>query len=517
MSEPIRKDELQEVYHLLFESAAEGLIVVDKKGAIVLCNRRAGDLFGYNTEALEGVNVDHLLPLDKQQMHAAHRKEYMERPRARSMGLGLNLEARRKDGTRFPVEVSLNHFRFRGMLYVMALVTDVSRRKEAEDRLQEMNNSLEELVHARTRQLEQSQELYRLIARNFPNGTINVFDQHFNYLFAEGKELYKLGITSRELIGTNYVEWLPDNVKEDIRRELRRALRGENVQFEIEHNHNVYSMHAVGIPGGNGEMNRVLLVEHNISDQKEAEKKILESLRKQRELNEMKTRFVSMASHEFRTPLSTIVSSAQLLGRHIDADGPKEKQKQHVQRILSSANNLNSILQDFLSVDRLEMGKPEPRFQLVVVRDLVEEVGAELHSQLKPGQQVQMALDNSLEMVTDPAMLRNILTNLAGNAIKYSPESSTVTIKAEPGNGGINFCVTDEGMGMSETEVQHAFERFYRARSVANLPGTGLGLYIVHRYVELLGGSVEIHSRQGEGTQIHFSIPHQDEYPNSDY
>ena len=177
----------QTVYEILFASINEGVIIVSKDGSILLANPRANELFGYEGEELEGKKVEDLVPMASRANHSQSRSDFHHSPRKRSMGAGMNLKALRKDGSEFYVEISLNHFNLDGEVFVAALITDVTKRVEQEVLIRELNADLEKKVSERTIEVRESQELYSAIARNFPNGTINVFDRDLNYIFVEGK------------------------------------------------------------------------------------------------------------------------------------------------------------------------------------------------------------------------------------------------------------------------------------------------------------------------------------------
>ena len=277
--------DIAHICQLLFQTAAEGLVVVDARGTILLQNPRMSELFGYSDRDLLGSTIEILIPNASRERHVQHRGHYDRHPAQRSMGAGFDLQGKRKDGSVFPVEVSLNHFQVDGSRYVMALVSDASQRKAYEEELQRNNQELEERVKQRT--------------------------------------------------------------------EERRA----------------------------------------------AEQSVREALEKERELNALKSRFVSMASHEFRTPLSTVMSSADLIDRY--TEGPeKEKVGKHVKRIRVKVRELTAMLNDFLSLEKLEQGKVVVHagtFDTVhVCIDLIEE----MRMMCKPGQEITYEHESAGETST---------------------------------------------------------------------------------------------------------------------
>ncbi|GAB4014395.1 hypothetical protein GCM10028808_36750 [Spirosoma migulaei] len=226
----------------------------------------------------------------------------------------------------------------------------------------------------------------------------------------------------------------------------------------------------------------------------------------ERELGELKSRFVSMASHEFRTPLSAVLTSASLIEKYPNAD-QQDKRLRHVHRIKSSVNHLNNILEEFLSVGRLEEGRLDAIWSEVDVYGLVAEVVTDLRDMLKPGQQIQTQIDCLLPVRSDPSLLRKILVNLLSNAIKYSGDNQDINLVAHSHESVFQLTISDQGIGISPEDQKHLFERFFRARNATNFAGTGLGLHIVARYLELLGGTIELTSQLGEGTTITLTFP----------
>lgn len=263
-------------------------------------------------------------------------------------------------------------------------------------------------------------------------------------------------------------------------------------------------------------INRLLSInkklEYEINERRTAESALQRSqqdlkdaLEKEKELSELKSRFVSTASHEFRTPLSTIQSSAALIGRYTQSDQQEQRDK-HIARIKSAVNTLNGILNDFLSLSKLEQGEVILKPEQIHVQSFLNEICDEIEGLLKEGQELRnMDNTNGLVIVSDKSILKNILFNLLSNAIKYSGPG-VIECKAAKADGQLTIAVTDHGMGIPAHEQKHLFERFFRAYNATNIQGTGLGLYIVNGYVNLLKGKITFHSEEGKGSTFTITL-----------
>ncbi len=502
----VKELQFQRVCKALFDSAAEGLVVMDDTGKIIRLNGRATDMLGYNEDELIGATIETLVPTRYAHSHASRRDSYLESPARRSMGMGMDLAARRKDGSEIPVEISLNHFEIDGMQYVMALISDITKRKVAEHELENLNQDLERRVQERTRELAESRNLYATIARNFPNGIIMVFDRNYNYVFAEGRELFKMGVTSEQLVGTNYLERLAPTERETIEKHLSEVLNGKHVTFEMLVDDKQFELHGVPLRDPEGVVTQILLVETNVTAYKRAEQNMLKALEKERELNELKSRFVSMASHEFRTPLSTILTSLSLAVRYEGPENEGNRQK-HYNRIKSSVYNLTGILNDFLSLDKLESGmigcNPEPTQLDVLLQDICDE----MQGICKDGQKINVKFAGDPKSTIDKNMVRNVVVNLISNAIKYSEEGKPIDVEVQVADGKIMASVRDHGIGIPEADQVHMFQRFFRAQNATNIQGTGLGLNIVKKYLDLMAGDIWFESTYRVGTVFKFVIP----------
>jgi len=403
-----------DTFREIFQSMSEGIIIVDEGGRMLIANPVAEQIFGYEKDGLRGLDLEILLPLRYRGRHMTFRQGFYENPEPRRMGFGRDLQALRKDGTEFPVEISLSFTKAKGQLLVMAFISDISQRKKAEEALRRSEEQL--LVYAA-----------------------------------------------------------------ELEKKVEARTRALN--------------------------NTIVKLEEEVRERKKAEEDVRRAFEKERELNELKSKFVSIASHEFRTPLSAVLSSAALINQYKDK-GDTDKVGKHVARIKSSVAHLTSILNDLLSLGKLEEGKIEIINEPILIEEFLGEVREELLETLKVGQDIVVHCSaGGVQINSDARILRNMLFNLISNASKYSDQGKKIFLNCDQQNGKIEFRVRDEGIGIPEEDLKHMFERFFRASNAGNIQGTGLGLNIVKRYAELLNGSVSFTSRYGEGSTFSISFP----------
>ena len=250
---------------------------------------------------------------------------------------------------------------------------------------------------------------------------------------------------------------------------------------------------------------RTLILKEALKKLEESQEELSEALSKEKELSEIKTRFVSMASHEFRTPLSTILSSATLVSKYTSAE-ENDKRERHVKKIKDSVSHLNNLLEDFLSLGKLEEGKVTVTISSFGVREFIDDIIEEMKVIQKKGQQIICKYGGEENFTTDKRLLKNILINLFSNAIKFSGENKSIGIDIT-NNGLLSVVLKDEGVGIPEEDQRHLFTTFFRGKNVTNIEGTGLGLPIVKRYVDLLQGNVSLKSVLGEGTIVYLTLP----------
>ena len=397
-------------FSALFEFATEGILVINNTGKIIMANPAVEKLFGYAKEELINHRIEILIPERFAGNHSQHRDKYAENPKPRTMGIGMNLFAKKKDGSEFPVEISLSPFIDDDGSFTIAFIIDITTRKQIEDAVIQQKNELEKLTD-----------------------------------------------------------------------ELEKRVR-----------------------------NRTMILEEALHDLENSREELSAALEKEKELNELKSRFVSMASHEFRTPLATILSSLSLVNKYSEINDTVNQTK-HIARIKTSVSHLTEILNDTLSISRLEEGKVIMNFTHFDIEIFIGETLQELQAIAKKGQQITYTHNGIKNVFMDIKVLKQIIFNLVSNAIKFSPENSIIEIYTQAYPSNLTLQITDNGIGIPDEDKEHMFERFFRAQNATNVQGTGLGLNIVAKFVELLKGNITFESQYGKGTTFFIKLPNKHE------
>ena len=505
--------ESEKMFRTLFETATESIIIIKHNGEIVKVNPVTLKLFGYKQEELIGQKIELLMPKQLRSKHPDYRKEYFKNPKPILMGDDRDVFALKKNGTEFPVNISLSNIKVESESLVMALITDITERKQAKEKLENLNQELEQKVIKRTRDLWESQQMYKLIARNFPNGVINVFDKNLNYVFVDGMEMFNKGVSGEMLIGTSFLKRVNPLIRKELKENLMNVFKGHNMTFESKIEDKIYMINAVGLHDVDNNINQILMVTQNITNLKKAENQTKQALEKERQLNELKTRFVSIASHEFRTPLTTIMNSAALLSKYIESGDAPDKQQNHINRVKKSVHNLTNILNDFLSLDKLDGGHVELQLSEFNLALFFQEIINSLEVITKKDQQIIFNYSGEENVCADKQALTNIYNNLLSNAIKYSGENTKIEFTVTVEDEILTTSIKDEGIGILKEDQDKVFERFFRTKDALETQGTGLGLNIVKKYVEVSNGVIDFESRYRRGTTFKVRLPIKTEAP----
>ena len=279
-----------------------------------------------------------------------------------------------------------------------------------------------------------------------------------------------------------------------------------SIRYSMQQAKNIHAFKELNVELENRVRERTYVLEHAMKELEKSRAELSIALDREKEVNEMKSRFVSMASHEFRTPLATILSSLALISKYAAAGEP-EKEKKHIERIKGSVHGLADLLNDFLSVSKLEEGKVRVHTEHFQIAELVAEVIEEMQTVAKPGQVLNYKHIGQAEVVSDKKIIRHILLNLVSNAIKFSPQNAEVFVHTQVTNNMLLIGVEDSGVGIHEDDLKHLYERFFRGKNANNIQGTGLGLHIVANYLKVLGGTISVQSDLRTGSIFKVQIP----------
>ena len=397
----------KDVFNISFGDVSVGIVILDAQQHIIETNESIVRMFGYKTKELHQLHLQVLFSDDYKIQLENQLKGFLNQGLQKQKERNLTIYGAHKSKSMFPVEVSLNIFKLCDKEYIMALVTDISARKEQEVKLSNLNAEFEQKILLRTKEL---------------NETIS----------------------------------------------------------QLEHEN----------------MLRV-----------DAEKDINIAFRRERELNKLKTNFLSLVSHEFKTPLSGILTSTILLRKYNLAE-QQEKRDKHIQTITDKVQYLNNILNDFLSLEKLETGNVNYNLSTFKLGKVMKEVVSNANILLKEGQTINYPDHiDEISLLQDEKIIELTLSNLIHNAIKYSSENSVIAIKVSQDLDITTLEIIDDGIGVPKIDQKNIFNRYFRAENALLTEGTGIGLNISKTHIENLGGSINFESEENKGTTFTISIP----------
>ncbi len=523
----------------VIETAVDGIITIDEHATIEFVNPATTKIFGYEAHEMVGNNINMLMPSPYREHHDGYMHNYKNTGVKKIIGIGREVQGKKKDGTIFPFWLSVSEVNLENKRMFTGIVHDMTDQKRVEEELIRFNHELEDKINERTEklstvvskmletnqqlqheiqerkaieqallmsreELRSTQELLQQIVSSYPDGTISVVDKDFNYLFTGGEMHTTLGNEVKHLIGKRVFPFMSEETIEQIRQDLQCVFEGEIIHdYEVPqviHGFH-FALEAFPLKYTTDEtVSRIAIFTRNISELKKIESELRDALQKERELGELKSRFVSMASHEFRTPLSTILSSASLMAQYTLTE-QQDKREKHFNKIKSAVTTLTGILNDFLSLARLEEGRVEVNAEAFEFNQFCVDIIDEMQSILKPGQVIiANHFEEKVPVILDKKLLKLILINLISNAAKYSDEKSEIICNTELVKNKFSISIKDHGIGIPEEDIPHMFDRFFRASNAINIKGTGLGLNIVKRYVELMNGSISFETELGKGS-----------------
>lgn len=478
----------------LLESSPDGILMVNATGRIVLANSQAETLFGYLPGELRGRPIETLLPEKLRNSHVGHRARYHVQPRVRTMGAGLELHGLRKDGTEFPVEISLSPLQTDEGAVVMSAVRDISARRKAEQKFKDLLEAAPDAI---------------IIVGN--DGRMVLVNSQTEKLF---------GFVREELLGQKIEMLLPDRYRQkhpshrngfftDPRvRPMGVGLelfgqRKDGAEFPVE-----ISLSPIQTEEGTLVSSAI----RDITERKNVERALQDKNIELANANQAKDRFLASMSHELRTPLNAIIgfTGTLLMG----LPGPlNEDQEKQLKTVQASGHHLLALINDLLDLAKIEAGKVELFLEPTDCREVVEEVLATLRPQAEnKGLSLSGRMPaGPLTLQTDRRALSQILINLTGNAIKFTEKGSvTVTLEERNSEAGrlVSVSVADTGVGIRPGDQEKLFQAFTQMSSPEKPrpQGTGLGLHLSRKLAELMGGSISFHSEYGKGSTFTLSL-----------
>ncbi len=491
--------EAEHRYHALFEQAHDAVFILDLNGNHLQANRRASEMLGYSPEEIQHLSFREL------SLETTESENIMERLMQGEHISMYERVFRRKDGNQIVVEINVELVRTAdgSPLHIQSVVRDITGRKRTEDAILESEVHLRHLKKRVEAILNNNSDA---IIVAYPDGTFQQANPAFYGLLGyQPDEIYGDPLTI--LVEPDYIEVLtrqldkllethnPEQVELVIRRKDGTTFPAEAAISSI-----YSSKEGEGILG-------IICSVRDISRRKQMEEELRQALAQERELGDLKTRFVSMASHEFRTPLATIQTTSDALRHYYDRmnDGDREKR---FTKIDAQIRHMTMMLDDVLTLGRFQTGNMDFSPVQTAVHpfflDIIDDMTA-----TDPAQHtiIYTCADENLEAVVDRKLLRQITVNILTNAIKYSAAGTTICFDVTEAQGMIVMTFQDEGIGIPEEDQKHLFEAFHRAQNARNQSGTGLGLAITQHGVELHGGTITFQSTVDVGTTFTVNLP----------
>lgn len=616
----------QEIFNILLAAASDGVIIVDNHQHIMEINSKAESIFGYRKSELINKELSLLIPSNYHQTHTEHFKKFIKKGIRRSMGEASDIYGLKKSGDIIAVEVELNPFSIYNKTYVMAIVRDISERKETEKNLMLKSSALQsasngiiitdalkpdnpiiyfnaafqkltgysskEILNHNCRFLQgkdTDQEPLEILREAIKNGEscqvtlrnykkdgslfwndlyimpiinnkdivthfigiqndvtkrkkaefernhfANIFQESLNEIYVFDSKTLKflnvnygaqknIGYSIEELKGMTPLDLKPHFQEKEFKTNLDVLLKNnvDKIEFETIHQRKDgtrYPVEAHLQLSNLGDKSVIVAIILDITDRKNYTEKLEKqvkkrtkqldtALSKEKELNELKTNFLSLVSHEFKTPLSGILTSSLLLSKYKLGEEQPKREK-HIKKIADKVHYLNNILNDFLSLEKVETGKLTYNFSTFKLSEIIDDVLYNANMLLKDGQHIKYPNNISdISLLQDKKITGIILTNLVNNAIKYSGEHSVINITVEQDDRNTTIHVSDNGIGIPKKDQKSIFERYFRAKNVINIQGTGIGLNIAKHHIENLGGSIHFKSEEQKGSTFTVIIP----------
>lgn len=474
-------------YASLQENVSDAVITTDLDFRIQSWNRAAESIYGWRAEEVIGHSIRDVL---RTQYTSTVTQEQARQVVLAQGSIAGELRQHRKDGTPLDVFFSVTLLKDpQGIPYGLVTINhDVTEQKAADEALRAQRDLLQQVIDG----------IPAFILVTDAGGIIQLVNQY---------TAQQVALTPTQLVGTQALElghYAQD--EPNLQRLWYQAMAtGEPLQKEERIGSRLYQVTMIPLKNRQAQHDRLLLVANDITNHKAAEATLREALQKEKELSELKSRFLSIASHEFRTPLTTILGQTELL-RRLHQRLTSEQITQRLEKIQGQVNQITLIMDDVLLLSQSQRGIFAPA--AIDLDALCQTIIDELRGNPEHASRLDYHCAGPVpQLLLDQRLLRQIITNLITNALKYSPPEKPVHIALEQRETGLVLTVRDEGIGIPEADIHYLFRPFYRAGNVGKISGTGLGLAIVKDAVERHGGHITVQSTVGVGTTFTVTLP----------